>query len=92
MDRRQFDIRECDLQETKVEAGAVEGDDNGVLLEPGGQVLEVLPVDENFIPMAVEETDHGHSVKDRRETCRLNVEEDALGCELREKPPWLAQG
>jgi hypothetical protein len=91
MDWGQLKVREREFQETKIETGAIEGDDDGIPPEAIGQVLEVLAVDEHFIPVTVKKANHGNRVEDRRETSCLDVEENGLGLEFRKEPPRLAQ-
>src|ERR1035437_5220083 len=60
MDWGQLKVRERELQETKIEASAIEGNDDGVFLEAIRQILEVLTVDEHFVPGTVTKANHGH--------------------------------
>src|ERR1019366_5329134 len=91
MDWGQLKVRERELEETKIEAGAIERNDDRVFLEAIRQILEVLAVDEHFIPVTVKKANHGHRVEDGREAGCLDVEKNGLGFEFRKEPPRLAQ-
>ena len=89
VDGWQPDILEGEPQEAKVEAGAVESDNDRILFQTIRQILEILPIDEHLVAVPIEKPHHRDGIENRREAGRLNVKENSSGCKLRKESPGL---